>query len=378
MKRIKPEEVEQTFVCTPQITFEMTESCNLRCKYCGYGELYNASLGRGNGMLQPKRVFSFLDFFLSKIEKSKYSHLGRGLYISFYGGEPLLNFSLINEIVEWVNSHGLRNYRDVKFSMTTNGVLLHHYMDFIVQHEFELLISLDGDEQSSLNRVFPDGRCSFSVVKKNVDILCEKYPNYFASHVKFNSVLHTKSSVESLYNFFQKEYGKFPTISDMNNFGVIPEKQEDFSKMSLSVVDSIDSSKMRQDIIKKMGVNSPFFMSTFFYLRSHSPELYENYNELLFGKTPVDRLFPSGTCLPFGKRVFMSVEGLLLPCERVPHSSSLAVVKCNGEVVIDFKSIADRYNYFYEQLESRCSGCSKIGGCSRCFWQMQLLISMIL
>jgi len=53
--RLSSEIVKNTFANTRQITFELTERCNLNCEYCGYGVLYGDFLPRQNKDLPLKR-----------------------------------------------------------------------------------------------------------------------------------------------------------------------------------------------------------------------------------------------------------------------------------------------------------------------------------
>jgi len=73
--------------------------------------------------------------------------------------------------------------------MTTNAVLLDKYMAFLVENEFEMLISLDGNRYNDSYRMFKTGKTSFDKVVANVDRLYTKYPSYFKDKVNFNSVL---------------------------------------------------------------------------------------------------------------------------------------------------------------------------------------------
>ena len=71
-------------------------------------------------------------------------NLNPELTLSFYGGEPLRNFSFISEIVTYAKAIKPEKLK-LRFSMTTNGLLLKKYMGFLAENEFELSISLDGD-----------------------------------------------------------------------------------------------------------------------------------------------------------------------------------------------------------------------------------------
>ena len=54
--------VEKSLANTPQITFEVTDACNLNCVYCGYGKLYSDYDNRENKMLKLDSATMFLDY----------------------------------------------------------------------------------------------------------------------------------------------------------------------------------------------------------------------------------------------------------------------------------------------------------------------------
>ena len=74
-----------------------------------------------------------------------------------------MNFAFIKEIVNYVKQLKLQHNR-FSFSMTTNGVLLKKHMDFLYENDFNLLISLDGDEKNNAYRVFVNGKPSYETI----------------------------------------------------------------------------------------------------------------------------------------------------------------------------------------------------------------------
>ena len=80
--KLTEEQIFSKLVNLEQLTFEVTDACNLNCKYCGYGSLYST---------HEKRENTFMDIWSV--------HLGitspRKIIFGFYGGEPLLNMPLI-------------------------------------------------------------------------------------------------------------------------------------------------------------------------------------------------------------------------------------------------------------------------------------------
>lgn len=64
-----------------QVTFEVTDTCNLQCKYCGYGELYDGYDVRKNKMLTLEQVYPLLEYLYANWQQSDSYH--KKTYISF-------------------------------------------------------------------------------------------------------------------------------------------------------------------------------------------------------------------------------------------------------------------------------------------------------
>jgi uncharacterized protein len=126
------------------ITLNVAQSCNLRCTYCYAGD---GDYGRQSSMSFEiaKRA---IDFFAA----------GKPfLEIAIFGGEPLLNFPLVQQIVAYCESYA-GNCR-FSFRMTTNGTLLTGAIaTFLKEKNFKLTISYDGKKMQNEQRLFPGGK----------------------------------------------------------------------------------------------------------------------------------------------------------------------------------------------------------------------------
>ncbi|MFA6705070.1 MAG: radical SAM peptide maturase, partial [Bacteroidales bacterium] len=119
---------------------------------CGYGELYNDYDERVGNDLSFEKAVAIIDY-LSSYWQSSNNQSGRfNVYISFYGGEPLLNMCFVKKVIDYIEQINSYN-RYFTFSMTTNAVLLDKYIDYLVEKDFNLLISLDGDKSNNQYRV---------------------------------------------------------------------------------------------------------------------------------------------------------------------------------------------------------------------------------
>ena len=163
------------------LILQVTQQCNLRCKYCAYsGNYYNRS--HTSNRMDFETAKKAIDFYLKRSEKADQ------LVLSFYGGEPLLEFELIKKCVSYILQR--KGDKKILFTMTTNGTLMtEDVIEFLVKYEFNLMISLDGDKKShDINRRFKTGKGSFDIILENVSRL-KAYNEEYYSKVLFNCVI---------------------------------------------------------------------------------------------------------------------------------------------------------------------------------------------
>lgn len=254
-RRITRDEVLSSLVNLRQLTFEVTDACNLQCKYCGYGDLYFGYDKRETKFLAFEQGRILLDYLVSLWRTCPAHSAAPRTYLSFYGGEPLMNMDFITRMVDYVEK--LDVHRNFNFSMTTNAMLLDRYTDYLVEKRFHLLISLDGDKYGQSYRVTHDGKNSFDRVYKNVKDLQAKYPDYFTRYVEFNAVLHNRNSVARTHDFIMREFGKKPTISELNNSGIRPDKVEEFQQTYRNMIESLHESENYEKLAEEMFVAEP-------------------------------------------------------------------------------------------------------------------------
>lgn len=240
---ITSEKVTNLIANLPQLVFEVTDACNLKCKYCAYGELYNDYDKRENKKLSIKQAIRLIDYLVPFWNSTRNTSAKSHMRISFYGGEPLLNFHFIESIVAYITKEINCPNHIFTFSMTTNAVLLHKYIDYLADNKFHLLISLDGNKENNSYRLDRRGESSFEHIVNNIGMIKEKYPDYFRKYVNFNAVLHNKNSVEQIHAFFKRMYDKTPRIGELNTTGIRKDKINIFNQMYQNAPTSLSESK---------------------------------------------------------------------------------------------------------------------------------------
>jgi uncharacterized protein len=359
-------DIERFLTQSSHMTFEVTAACNLRCKYCGFGDLYVKQKSRAITVMSPMLSSRFIDFLFSLKRGHGTASYVKNFRLGFYGGEPMLNMSLIKAIIRYLKRQ-LGDQEDLSVQMTTNGTLISDYAEYLIANEFILTVSLDGNQDNQSYRRFHSGDPSYPIVYKNLVELKERNPEYFAKNVHFVSVLHDRNSnIAQLKTYFDDHFGKPTSILELSTSGVAEDKRSEWTLMLRSRV--AESRKLSEDEKSQLGVD-PVESRVARILRRKSGFVFQGFNELL--APAVTSLFPGATCLPFSRRIYLTADGRILPCERVDYKYSLGQVE-EKDVRIDFGTIATKYNSGYEKLRALCDGCYRTLDCTECMFQLPL------
>jgi uncharacterized protein len=140
----------------------VTDTCNLDCGYC-YERNGHAKPGKGQCISQ-ETANRAVDFLLARAGALT------ELVIVFFGGEPLLNFPVIEQTVTYARQQADRAGKRVDFALTTNGTLLSSkIIDFLRANRISVTVSMDGcGKDHDRFRRFKDGRPSYDLVKKKI------------------------------------------------------------------------------------------------------------------------------------------------------------------------------------------------------------------
>lgn len=367
-KLLRASDIEEAIFNTRQIIFEVTEQCNLQCHYCGYGKFYKNHDFRSGINLSFNRFISLYTYLQTLWNKSSMSGCSY-LRISFYGGEPLCNFEFIKNAVDYVYNHPIYKKRII-FSMTTNAVLLDKYMEFLANNNFELLISLDGNKYNDSYRTFKDGTSSFDKVIKNISQLIKTFPDYFEHKVQFNSVMHNRNSISEADDFIFTKYGKHPLTNELNTSGVSPDRHQEFWELFHSK--ELEFGRFSQKEKEKYINHSPLILACKKWaaralMKDYSNNLFSNFtNTYSKISTIQEEQLPTGTCIPFSRKIFVNVNGKLYPCERIGNEIQFGHISNEGKIIINYDQIVSSYNSLLQKYITLCGNCKIRESCSIC------------
>lgn len=151
------DEVKKRKTVVKALCLHIAHDCNLACRYCFAEE------GEYHGR---RALMSFevgkkaLDFLIAN------SGSRRNLEVDFFGGEPLMNWQVVKDLVAYGRQQEKLHDKHFRFTMTTNGVLLNdEIQEFINQEMDNVVLSLDGRrEVNDHMRPFRNGKGSYDLI----------------------------------------------------------------------------------------------------------------------------------------------------------------------------------------------------------------------
>lgn len=298
---VTSEDIRDNIINLHNLVFEVTDNCNLKCEYCVYSDIYEGFDRRKGQRLSFRRAKLMLDYLIKLWSDNKKNIYYKDLFLGFYGGEPLLNIKLIKEIIDYMDLNCKDIRHKIIYTMTTNALLLDKYMDYLVEKNIHLLISLDGSKTGNSYRRTANNKESFEKVFTNVINLKEKYPSYFESNINFNSVITDRNSLDDIYDFFSTHFNKTPRISEINCNNVKDDCREKFTAMYQNKYKSITRSTNKQKINNELFISSPEVSSLTNFIFHHTGNTFYSYNDLLVDREKA-KIVPTSTCVPFHKK----------------------------------------------------------------------------
>lgn len=324
------------------ITFSVTEECNLRCKYC-----YLAHKNNQNKM-DIETAKKAVDYILSSREFFN----EKSVVWNFIGGEPLLEMDLIDEICDYIKIEMYRRnhpwFEDYAFNLSTNGILYGTpaVQRYINKNKKHLLIgiSVDGNKiKHDQQRIYPNGRGSYDDVIKNVPLWLEQFPNAGTKATfAHGDIPYLRDSIISLWNLGIKKISANIVYENVWT----DEDVQMFESQLKSLADYI--------------IENNIFYSHEYTLSFFNPSI----------GLPMSRQIRKKKFCGCGKMLAIDTQGNFFPCIRFTGSSlSKNKVYPIGDVnkgIYKDRLKPFQYLSINRVQDNECNNCEVASGCSFC------------
>ena len=353
---LSPEEFQEVYnYRLRQIVLDITEHCNLRCHYCS--REWNQGLRNyRRRRMAEQTALKAIDFLHAHSGQSEKRSL------SFYGGDPLLEFDLIQRCVDYARNEFSSDCP--RFNVTTNGVLLDRNMaEYFARHRFGVTVSVDGPRSvHDRHRVDSHRKGSYEKSVLGLRRLFEAYDGKAADLISINMVITPPYDLDILQELWEEQRWLPRDISTQPNY-VNTEFTNFLEKYDCDPSETVYRrsrkrvfSTFRRECIAGTPRKTPLVFSFI------EPAMLTFYNRRVYD--PPRTLYPlNGCCIPGNRRVFGSTDGKLWLCEKADGCPPLGSV-FSGYDSQRMQELVDTYDQ--ESLQD-CQRCWAVGICSLCF-----------
>ncbi len=319
------------------LCLHICHDCNLRCKYCFAS---TGSFGGHRTMMDIETGKKAIDFLIEK------SAGRRNLEVDFFGGEPLMNFDVVKQIVEYARIREKETDKNFRFTITTNAVLLNEdNKEFINKNMHNVVLSIDGRKETN-DRMRPrvDGSGTYESILPKLKDMAEarNQDNYYVRGTFTRENLDFSKDVLHLADLGFKQISVEPVVAAKESGLDI--REEDLEQL-FAEYESLAMEYINRENNKE-GFNFFHFMI-----------------DLKQGPCIIKRL---GGCGSGHEYLAVTPEGDLYPCHQFVGDEKFKMgnVHC-GEFNSDFQMNFQKSNVYTKKDCSECWAkfyCS--GGCA--------------
>lgn len=319
------------------LCLHIAHDCNLACKYCfadegeyhGKRELMSYEVGK-----------KALDFLVAN------SGSRTNLEVDFFGGEPLMNFEVVKQLVKYGRSLEEPNNKKFRFTLTTNGVLLDDdILEFANKEMSNLVLSLDGrKEVHDLMRPRRGGQGSYDTVVPKFIKAAESrnQMNYYVRGTYTRNNLDFAKDVIHMADLGFEQISVEPVVADKSESYAIREEDID------TLIKQYD--ELTAEMIKRKKEGKPF---NFFHFMI----------DLSGGPCVAKRLSGCGSGTEY---LAVSPSGELYPCHQFMGMKDFLLGNVDEGVIRT--DIRDEFKLCNVYAKEKCKNCfAKFycsGGCT--------------
>ena len=278
------------------LCLHIAHDCNLACRYCfaEEGEYH----GR-RALMSYETGKQALDFLIAN------SGNRRNLEVDFFGGEPLMNWQVVKDLVKYGREQEKIHNKNVRFTLTTNGVLLNdEIMEFANKEMANVVLSIDGrKEVHDYMRPFRKGKGSYDLIVPKFQKFAESrnQEKYYVRGTFTHNNLDFSKDVLHLADLGFKQISVEPVVS-------LPEEPYAIKEEDIPVI-CAEYDKLAAEMVKRHREGNDFNFFHFMIDLTGGPCVYKRLSGCGSG-TEYLAVTPWGDLYPCHQ--FVGEEGFLL------------------------------------------------------------------
>lgn len=233
----------------------VSNDCNLNCSYC------SVLLKMENSTI-PKEPMYSLDTLNRFIDSTQRQYNDNTADIVFFGGEPTLNYSFIQELISSQNLQGNLPYK-YHYMLHTNGLLLNDIPEDILNHLNSIMLSINYDKVPRLRL----DNSYFQSIVDSVHTIKQRHSIPVVARLTITEETSLYSEIALFNPFFDAIYWQLENKYFFNNFALFYASY----KYELSLTFNTWLNYLKKGVVLRL---IPFMAATYFSMNNHSTDAF--------------------------------------------------------------------------------------------------------
>ncbi|MBC8631479.1 thioether cross-link-forming SCIFF peptide maturase [[Eubacterium] tenue] len=311
------------------LCLHVAHDCNLKCEYCFAAQ---GDFGGAKELMSFEVGKKAIDYLIAN------SGNRRNLEIDFFGGEPLMNFEVVKQLVEYGRSVEKENNKNIRFTITTNGVLLDDdKIKYINENMHNVVLSLDGRKEVN-DRMRPtlNDKGSYDIIMPKFKKLVESRPKDKYYYIRGTFTRENLDFSEDVLHFADEGFeltSVEPVVDDESNpFALREEDMEtvfnEYEKLAVKYSDRLLN-----------GENFKFFHFMI---------------DLNQGPCVIKRITGCGAGNEY---LAITPNGDIYPCHQFVGKDEYKLANINDEEIVIPRELTDTFKNAHVYSKEDCQNC---------------------
>ncbi|GAA0863478.1 thioether cross-link-forming SCIFF peptide maturase [Paraclostridium tenue] len=311
------------------LCLHVAHDCNLKCKYCFAAQ---GDFGGAKELMSFEVGKKAIDYLIAN------SGNRRNLEIDFFGGEPLMNFEVVKQLVEYGRSVEKENNKNIRFTITTNGVLLDDdKIKYINENMHNVVLSLDGRKEVN-DRMRPtlNDKGSYDIIMPKFKKLVESRPKDKYYYIRGTFTRENLDFSEDVLHFADEGFeltSVEPVVDDESNPFAL--RQEDMEK----VFNEYEKLAVKYSDRLLNGENFKFFHFMI---------------DLNQGPCVIKRITGCGAGNEY---LAITPNGDIYPCHQFVGKDEYKLANINDEEIVIPRELTDTFKNAHVYSKEDCQNC---------------------
>lgn len=223
------------------ICLNVAHACNMKCHYCFASQ---GDFGMKPCLMTLETAKKAMDFLIEHSGKIK------NLEVDFFGGEPLLVFDMLKDLVVYCRSKEVEYNKRFNFTLTTNCLLLDDkVIEWVNNNQISVILSMDGrKETNDRHRILNNGEGSYDLILPNIKKMVESNPvSYYVRGTFTRKNLDFAADLQHMLDQGFDCISIEPAVGPDNGFSImeedLPQVLEEYEKLTDVLLEAHQSGK---------------------------------------------------------------------------------------------------------------------------------------